>query len=258
MSEVCIFHHIPKTAGSALREILKKNFGKSFIDHYSLPGAKDRAFYRKYVDTMPRGKRLCLASHSAANVMPILLDEGIPFRAFVMLRDPVDRVVSLYWFVQTLPQDHTGRGMRVFRAIEENGWTLRDIYEHFGGSRPDDSPMHRDFSVFFDFQARSFLTPWRSTDDMAYTTEVREDALETIRGLLERHYVAGTQERYEETVKRFAREFGWKLGWRGARRKVNVGELRKRSDELDAETLEIIRRYNATDTALHSLVSAMV
>ena len=48
---------------------------------------------------------------------------------------------------------------------------------------------------------------------------------------------------------------GAKLPWRAASKKVNVGGSRPKADSLDAETLALIREYNATDAALHELVS---
>lgn len=256
MSEICVFHHIPKTAGSALREILQKNYpGDAFVDHYGPPNPKDLAFYREYVKTMPRDERLCIASHGAANALPVLEDEGLDFRAIVVLRDPVERAISLYWFVQTLPESNAGRGVRVARAIRENEWSLRDVFENLGGSRPEESPLHRDFSVFFDFQTRSFLEPWQSLDDLAFTPEAHTDAVARVRDLLARHYVAGVQERFPDTVKKFASALGWSLPFRASKKKVNVGSTRPKAADLDADTLALVRRYNASDAALHALVA---
>ncbi|MGC1851318.1 MAG: sulfotransferase [Solirubrobacterales bacterium] len=103
----------------------------------------------------------------------------------LVLRDPVEHVGDLY---------DSLRG-----ELEQQGWSLADLYRELGGGGPRTSPLHDRFSAFFNGQARSILAPWHDPSRLEYWAgmpergaALRDTALET----LERNYEVGVAERF--------------------------------------------------------------
>src|SRR5687767_8851292 len=103
--EIVIFHHVPKTAGTSLRRVLEANYRRGELlttywggaGRHELPPL-DAADYRRWywaLDSGQRERMRCVAAHNA-NCLIRVLDR--PFRAFSLLRNPIDRVISLYNF----------------------------------------------------------------------------------------------------------------------------------------------------------------
>ena len=255
MPRICVFHHVPKTAGSALRAVLESNYpGKRYVNHYD-GKKKSVAFYRDWVRKLPRRGPLCVASHGAGFLVPVLVEKGADFRAVTILRDPVERVVSTYYYVLTIPAEHTGRGRRVADVIRRDELSLVDIYDRFAGAAVHESDERADFQIFFDFQTRSLLAPWEDVGDQRYGEPFDESALDRTRRRLAEHYEVGVQERFGEAVRRFARVFGWRVPDDVATRRINVGRERPRA--IDATLRETILRHNRSDAALHASASDM-
>lgn len=92
---VIIHDHLFKNAGSTIDWILKKNFGKNFIDHRDDEEMKKGPEYLKtYIG---RHKNIqAISSHHFSPPLPELQD--VRFVLIKMFRNPIERVLSIYNF----------------------------------------------------------------------------------------------------------------------------------------------------------------
>jgi hypothetical protein len=266
--DLLIYHHLPKSGGTSLRAVVKENYGPGeVVELYSQVAklhsksaasgttADEAGWYRAWYESLTRDEleRLrCVSSHTANQLMPVL---DRPFRAFCMLRDPVEHVWSLYHYVLELAErgEKQGRGALSGRELKRLGWSLTDVYRELGGGGPGHSTVHDRLGGFFNGQARSILAPWIKQSQLEYwrgptkgASRMRNRALE----ILSRHYVVGVHERYDRSLENFAAAFGW--------RHVDAPHLNRSSERArpDAQTRAAILAHNQIDDELHARFAA--
>jgi hypothetical protein len=118
---VIVFVHIPKTAGTALRRFVRANLaaGRDVVQNVRsearTPGEKIawfREWYRS-LDEDRRDRLSCVMSHEAGYLLPAL-DREVD--ALTLVREPVDRTLSYYFFKQ-----------RQFEQREQPEWSLDSL-----------------------------------------------------------------------------------------------------------------------------------
>lgn len=218
-----IFLHVPKAAGSTMQEIVVRHYkgGKG----YRFTGAPERL--RAFAE-MPEAER------ASYDVMTGHVPFGVhrhvpgPCTYMTMLRDPVDRIVSHYYFVLSRP-DHYLHAM-----VRERAMTLRDYVEQRASIELDND------------QTRYFLEP---TGEDPRFTPITDDLLERAKRNLEEFFpVAGLAERFDDSLVLMRCVFGWRDVTYERR---NVTENRPRLAEVPAETVRVVREINRYDVALY-------
>jgi hypothetical protein len=223
-AERYFFLHIPKTAGIALYGRLRNHFGADAI--YPLPAERslvgasgDVAFLRRSFDTHHDQIRL-VTGHFPLCVTEVL---GGSFRTFTLLRDPVERTLSLL-------RHHRQRVER-FRELP-----LEEIYS-------DPVVLH---GLIHNYMVKLLtLTPDEMPAHGALTmVPYTHDRLERAQQNLQlRVEVVGLQEHFEEFCGRLAARFGWELGeptFPNRTEPVDVGgELRERIAHDNAMDVEL-------------------
>ncbi|MBA2256225.1 MAG: sulfotransferase family 2 domain-containing protein [Thermoleophilaceae bacterium] len=262
MDPLVILHHIPKTGGVAMSQVARANYRPD--EFLSLErevadiqaATADIGDYlrktREFYGSLPpeRKARLrCVAGYGASVVIPSVTDR--PVRAFCMLRDPVEYVVSFYLF-QVWRRETLGARSPYIEAMRERDWQLKDVYRELGGADQPSSYLHKLFGLLFNGQTRhllfgeldSSLIPFRADEGL---DEYRDRAF----ALLEETYVVGAQDRFSESIRLFADSFGWR---RVFVPRANAGRLRggRREADIDEETRALIRSYNGIDAELHA------
>lgn len=230
--ETIIFVHIPRTAGTTLHTILDRQYRREQI--YSTNPTPDRP--SASVDEF---KRLSAAQIAQIRLLrghlPFGLHEFIagPSVYFTLLREPVERVISYYYYIRREPlhylHDYTlMQGMTLKRCIESRVSLSTD-----------------------NFQTRMLSGFW---DQGAYggcTHETLELAKENLR---ERFRVVGLTERFDETLLLLKKEFGWGNIFYV---RQNVTHGRPEPSKLPPDALSTIRNDNQLDAELYQYAQTL-
>lgn len=102
-----LFSHIPKSGGTTLGRILRRNFGDAFYPYY---GLFDHYMFQamdvqRMCDLHPQYR--CIASHLISLQVPFA-SPNWDFRVFSFVRDPVERALSLYFYTLRLAEKNPG------------------------------------------------------------------------------------------------------------------------------------------------------
>lgn len=98
-----VFLHVPKTAGSSLRTVLSREYGARKVFYYDLPARDPRGFdaIGGELRERLRGRTAGLVTgHQFLGVHQAL---RVPCTYFTLLRDPIERVLSEYFYAFTYP-----------------------------------------------------------------------------------------------------------------------------------------------------------
>ena len=251
-----VFHHIEKTAGSSLRLVVKDNYPpQQLLESYG--AAFDNDWYRLWWGSFTAREKSdlrCVAGHSANHLLPAL---DRPFRVLSVLRDPVERVISLYHHLlgrhghRKADAPGGGRAERgVMPLIDDEAWSMDDIYGRLAGGQEESSRQHKLFAPFFNGQLRAILRPHSDVSSLTYAEGSWPEGrlhLQTALEYMTRHYVVGLQEDIVRSIERFARELGWDSVFTP---RVNMTAQEGRH-EVSEETRALIGRYNALDVELY-------
>jgi hypothetical protein len=249
-----VLYHIQKTAGTSLRRIVRANLPPAEMD----PGvdlqklryqpAELLRWHREWYAGLGAGRRerlCCVMSHSAGYLLPAL---DRPVEPLVLVREPVDRVLSFYFYKRRRPQEPE-RSRRT-----EDFFPLEGVY----ATTPEERarlvrPARLEsWDQFYNWQSRSLLSIFHDVSGLAHSHGPSADAdlwRGRLRDLVESVFYAGVQDRFSEYVELLARRFGWQAF--AAASKVN--ERRPDAAELSPQLLETIRAYNWLDAELHEL-----
>jgi hypothetical protein len=157
-----------------------------------------------------------------------------PFEYITMLREPVDRVVSHYYYVLRNPAHY------LYARVTSEKMSLKE-YALGGLTREMDNG-----------QVRAIAGPYYRDPRGQCSRDLLELAKDNLRN---RFAVVGLAERFDETVMLLGERYGWKDM---AYTRQNVTSDRVRLNELPEETIEAIRKANALDAELYAFASELL
>ncbi len=217
------FVHVPKTGGTTLRHILRKEYGKE-----QMVGL--RALRRGVLEDSVRSKteeieraRL-LQGHMIFGAHDFLLERR-PYVAFV--RDGVDRVISDYYYVCRTPSHD------FYDPVVTEDYSLEDY-------------VRSGITIYTNnLQTRMLAGVGRDVPFGECTDAMLEQAIQNI----EEHFpVVGTTDRFEESVVLMKRRFDWGIP---LYKTWNRTSNRPDRDEVSGAVRETIRAYNQLDLKLY-------
>jgi hypothetical protein len=249
MTVPLLFHHIPKTAGTSLIDIIADNYpGGALLSLYGAKGDKILARIRE--EGWPPGDAgdgvRCIATHDTNTVIPAL---DPSFRAFALLRDPVDRVASLYHYLRSISHKVDTIGGLAGRIIVELDWSIGDIFEHLGDKAGEPPKRHRLFNGFFNGQVRHLLHAYLSTDGLGRFEGAPPEShpfVDRMNEELDRRYTLGILEEFRKSIDLFAGRFGWSVRAYPHKRATE----RPATAEIPEETRALILAFNRLDQDL--------
>jgi len=245
-----IFLHIPKTAGTSLRQIIEKEYpGKACIRLYH-PTPYQPNVIKQIQAQLPTAQTLF--GHVSFGIHDVLGIEG-DYIAF--LRNPIDRVLSLY--------NHNARqpGMHHYTTIQK-GMSLLDW-------------LQSEITVETNNHITRIIAGY-GQPDMLDDNSILEQA---IKNLEQNFCFVGLMEKFAESVNRLGNQLGWKhsynipdlkvhtpfqkivarlrnqLGWKVSYTipYLNVGSTQS-IHQMDAKTQAALEKYNRLDILLYQFV----
>jgi len=216
--EAVIFLHIPKTAGTTLNRLIEWEY--PLFQMYSV----DPVFFTwsaSHLWQLPpqRLKRtLVFKGHMLFGLHEILPQ---PATYITVLRDPIDRVMSAFYFM------HSYKLHPLYWKFRREKWTLEDFVRRL----PRDNVQ------------------CKIVAGAEYNSPCTEEIFEQAKENLFRHFsVVGLSERFEESLALMKLRLGWKL-WRYS--SFNVTRARPKKQDLSQATLDLIAAKNSFDMALY-------
>ena len=215
---ILIHLHLPKTAGTTLRTIADRNYTGGEIYTVSRPYAEQGEELRGLPEQRRREIKL-LRGH-----MVFGLHEHFdkPADYFTILRDPVERVISAYYYVRRTPT------LPYYGEVVGKNMSLED----FAASGLPQA---------YNQQARLISGRF---DDFTNALEIAKHNLNT-------HFiVVGISERFDETLLLLKKQLGWT---RVFYHRQNVTKNRPTRSEVSKSAIKLIERQNALDMELYEI-----
>lgn len=220
-SPVTMFVHLPKTAGTTFNSLLSYQYGH----RRSLWVPWDNVDLEQTLLRLSPEKRQRL--NLIRGHFPFGWHEFLerPVRYITMLRHPVDRVISMYYYFRTGPDCHEQRLARSSRSIED--FVTREAT-----------------TMVENDQVR------RLSGQMVGFGEVDSTIFQTaLSNLNDRFCCVGLTERFDESILLMAQQLHWT-------RPVfylssNVTRQRPSLQEISAQARRLIEKYNEFDLALY-------
>lgn len=222
-SKTLIFLHLPKTAGSTLHKIIERQYKSKSI--YSIDNfrTQESAAEFKSLPEAQRSEIQVLKGHMRFGLHEYLPQ---PSSYITILREPVDRVISHYYYVLRKPNHY------LYEQVTSKNMTLKD-YVSSGITRELDNSQTRLLSSI--------------AADIPFG-KCSPDVLESAKKNLEEHFaVIGLADKFDETLILLKRAFNWKTPFYI---KANITKNRPLKEDISQETLEVIKKYNELDTEL--------
>jgi len=223
-----VFVHVPKTAGSTLQSIIYHLYEPNQI----LRGyaAQTESHLEQQFKAFTSEQQLAIEvvfGHFPYGVCTWLTSQ--PCTYITILRNPVDRIISHYYFVRRAP------GNYLYKTVMSQNMNLKE-YVASGISREMDNG-----------QTRMLCGPAATNIPFG---ECNTDMLhEAKRNLCDQFAVVGLTEDFDRSVILMKQMFGWKWPFYVAKNRT-----RHRPDRAHVapETIQIIEEYNQLDIALYT------
>ena len=222
-----IFLHIPKAAGTTLHTIIQRQYSSDVI--FDIDGSNVQKSIHEFcsLPQVERQKIRCLKGH-----MPFGLHRYLsaPVSYITMLRDPVDRIISHYYYVLRSPSHY------LHNQVVANKMSLDDYVSSGISSELNNGQLR-------------LISGVKKVDSVTGNEPVSTNTLNTAKRNISTHFTAvGISERFDESIVLFRKVLGWKniLYF-----KRNVAKDRPSRCEISKKTLRTIMKYNELDMELY-------
>ena len=234
-----IFVHLPKTAGSTLKSIIRRQYpaDRTLVIQGEAILAQCQSFREQSPEI--RKRLLCLIGH-----LPYGMHGWLPqgARYLTMLRHPVEWTLSFHSYIQRMPFFNQRPELAAFhgvRSLDLDGFVDFLVRSNMANLQTRAISGRLDLS--------NFLPPYEP---------LPHDALDHAkRNLKDKFDCVGTVERFDESLQIMRRKFGWRKIYY---RRLNVGEGPRVRTELSRATLDRIVECNHMDIELHDEASRIL
>lgn len=230
-SKPLLFEHVPKSAGTTVIQYLRRHYPARRI--FTIDGMRPDASHDEF-RSMEAPKRYSydlVYGHGAHKLMGLVRPDMI--RATI-LRNPVDRLVSHYFFVKASPAHY------LHEAVMTKRMSLTDYVQSDLSAELRNNLVRRFSGI-----------PWQEADrdpDAAVET--------TLQILLNNYQIVGFTEDLDKSMQEFARVLQFGSSWQG--KSHNITRNKPRLAEISKEDLDLVRRFNALDVEVYQQIRKAV
>ncbi len=219
---VLIFLHIPKAGGSTLHRIIEKQYEPSTI--FTIPSFySSKEEFRQAAEFQLKEIKV-LKGHMFFGLPDVLPN---PSTYITLLRDPVERIISHYYYVLRTPIHY------LYKDVKSKNMSLKE-YVCSGLSGELDNGQTRLIAGF-------------NFSDTAQPAS--QEMLEVAKQNLKSHFaVVGIAEEFNKTLIILKKGFGWKMPFYV---KENTTKNRLMKERIPKETLDVIKKHNELDIELY-------
>lgn len=221
-----IFLHVPKAAGTTLHQIIERQYKSNAI--FSLNVETNEEFINEFtkLSESQRKNIRVLKGHMNFGLHKFLPQ---PFPYITMVRDPVERIISHYYYILRNPTHY------LYNEVTSRNMSLKDY-------------VCSEISIELDNDQTRLLAGRHKTD--VGFGKCSSNVLETAKKNIEEHFaVVGISEKFDETLILLKKLFGWKLPFYI---KANVTTNRLLKKEIAEDTLKVIEKHNELDIELYT------
>ncbi|MFI5202921.1 MAG: sulfotransferase family 2 domain-containing protein [Flavobacteriales bacterium] len=215
-----IFLHIHKTGGSTIQKIISRNYPKKSALHIPHLKASDL-----YMNLSPDEKKRI---HIVKGHFPFGIHSNAnadSFTYFSMLRNPVDRLISAYYYVLERPH------LPIYAQVTSKNLSLSEFMT--SGIK----------GIIENGQTKMIA----GMLDMEYGSCNEEVYLKAVDNIEKYFSVVGLSEQFDESALLMAKELGWKKTWYT---RANITKNKPKRSTFSKDEIEIIEKYNQWDIKL--------
>jgi hypothetical protein len=221
-----IFIHIPKTAGSTLNKIIKSQFPNKSI--FKVDGFKEGKSIEelKKLDKKERNKIRCVMGHMSFGVHKYL---PRPSNYITVLRNPVDRLISLYYFIlrQTEHPLH--------ESIVSNNLSLEDF-------------VNSDLTSLGIHNVQTRMLAGNKVETSSQLNLAKKN--------LQKSFTAvGLTEKFDRSLELFSEKLGWQVD---EYRSMNVTQNRPQRADISQQIIQLIEEKNSFDMELYEFADRLL
>jgi hypothetical protein len=228
-----LFLHIPKAGGTTLHSVVERQFAPEVT--FSINGMTPAQSIKEFIN-LPEEQRARI--RLVKGHMPYGLHKylSVPATYITMLRDPVDRVVSHYYFVRRSP------GVSLYEEVTSRKMSLADFVKARAAIKANNDQTRLISGVE---KVNAKVLRGGEANEEPGSTDILEIAK---RNLADNFAVVGLSERFDESLLLLKKLLGWKNVYYV---KQNVTKGRPAKQQVPDEAIRLIEQHNELDMALY-------
>jgi hypothetical protein len=226
-----IFIHIPKTGGSTLDKIIERQYPPPAIYALDRERVREAVAHFKTVPPQEKSHIRCLTGHIPFGLHQYLTQ---PATYMTMLREPIDRLISHYYFVKRFPKHY------LYQQVTSTNMDLAEYISSGISSELNNGQVR-------------LLSGVETVDTVFGHEPVTREILERAKNNLRQYFVGvGLCERFDESLLLLSHRMGWKHIYY-ARENITFARPAKR--DIPRQTLQVIEKYNEFDLELYEFAA---